>query len=837
MVYNFTFFIKFFVLFAVSILLPGTFWSWALPKDIKSTWQKSVVSIIIGFIFCLCWSFFLNTLVINKMVINILGCLCVSSLGYSLGKKKTTFSEKDLGDTLFFGLRISIILSIVFLVFNLNSQWILGGWDPGVYTNQGVSVAQNDGFPPPVSFADDELSHEQLLMISKVPDEMSRSGIENYREILPGVRIDTQTGEISNLFLRNFPNFISMLIKWGSVEIGFKANVFAGLLFVLIFSVLCYRKFGSFYSIAVCSLLFLHSLFLYHIKLPTTEVLQMTLFFGFVLINSWKTNLFTSIVSGMLFFCAVANRASFIGLGSIYLVFVCLSKTVTDEKLKDRLIFLGFTILGLSSGLIYDIVLCPDTVVKLHYIFSKLIFVSIFSITASLFVTLGSDVFKPFVENILFFLENKRVRYGLICSLMLLTLAFLLYSYFSSDYLHNQIRMLVSYFGIVATTFAFAGLFFMLFDIKNLYAKLTIVFLILVSVVTFTNQYVANLYPWAARRYVTYTLPLLIQAAIYLPYVFWRTKKVAFRAISIVLLLMICLPQLKTTKQVFMGAEYRGIHAKLRELHEVFDSDKALILVDDHRFATPLIYTYGHKAIDNRVIISSIVDEKGINKYYDLLKAWQEHGNTLYFLKTTGNTKPYLPFECSLSNVWSSGSFKTTEVVHGRNQDRFEYKETEVELSLYEVLELPDYILKQMTSCGIDVGSEFDFLNIRSGMFDREKSDGNTVRWTSDVAELIIISDGNDNILIKVNYIVKHRPVELKHISYVMNNKDIIDVVSSTNSNDIVVDTFKVDYSSLSNTNVLRIIVDTFVPSKIDGSADKRKLGIMLDSVDIEAID
>jgi hypothetical protein len=834
MVYGFTFFIKFFVLFAVSILLPGVFWSWALPKEIKSTWQRSVVSIIIGFIFCLCWSFFLNTLVINKMVINLLGCLCVSILGYNLGKKKNAFSEKDLGDTLFFGFRISIILSLFFLIFNLNSQWILGGWDPGVYTNQGVSVANNNGFTPPISFSDDELTHDQLLMISKVPDEMSNSGVENYRELLPGVRIDTKTGDISNLFLRNFSNFISILIKWGSVELGFKANLFAGILFILIFSVLCYRKFGYFFAISCCSVLSLHSLFLYHIKLPTTEVLQMTLFFGFVLLNSWKTNLFTSIISGMIFFCAVANRASFIGLGSIYLFFVCLSKTVTDEKLKDRYVFLGLTILGLSSGLIYDIVLCPDTIVKLHYVFSKLLFVSIISIAASLVVTYFADMFKPFVEKLLSYLDNKKVRYGLACSLMLLTLAFILWFYFTSDYLHNQIRMLVSYFGIAATIFAFAGLFFMLFDIKNLYAKLTVVFLILVSVVTFANQYVANLYPWAARRYVTYTLPLLIMASIYFPYVLWRTKKVGLRAVSIILILIICVPQLKTTKQVFMGTEYRGIYAKLSELNKVIDSDKALIIVDDHRFATPLIYTYGHKAVDNRVITSSIVDEEGIKKYYDLLKTWQGHGNTLYFLKTTlVSVDSYVPFECSLSNVWSS-SFKTSEVVHGQNQNRFEYKEIEFEPSLYEVVELPEYALKQIKFFGVDIGSEFDFLNIRSGVYEREISDGHTVRWTSDVAEFVITYGGNADLLVRISYTVKHRPVELKHISYMVNNKNITDVISSTNANDVIVDAFRVDSSCLTNTNVLSITSDTFIPNEIDGSADKRKLGIMLDSIDID---
>jgi len=835
MVYHFTFFVKFFVLFLVSTLVPGAFWSWAFPKEIKSVWQKSIMAIFIGFIFSLSWNFLLNTFVLNSLTINVLGCLVFAIIGYNAGKKRGYFASNELGNTLFFGLRICIIFAIVFVAFNLNSKWVIGGWDPGVYTNQGLSIANNSGFVKPVGFADANLTPSELRMISKTPDEMlSPSSGEEYRELLPGVRIDCETGDVSDLFFRNFPNFIAMLTHWGSVDFGFKANVFAGLMFVLIFFVLCYKRFGSFYSVSFCFLLFLHSLFLYHIKLPTTEVLQMTLFFGFVLLNSWRTNLFISVFSALVFFCAVTNRASFIGFGALYLFFVCLAKTTTNESKKDRFIFLGLTSLGLIGGLIYDIIYCTNTIVKISYVVDKLLIVALFAIIGSVLVTAFSNFFKTCLVKLFSVFENRRNGYVVASLLMLITVLITAVVYYKSDYLAHQIRMLVSYFGVLPLLFAFAGMFFMLFDPQvNMYAKSTIVFLILVSVVTFSNQYVANLYPWAARRYVTYTLPLLIQSAVYFPYLLWRSKKVFQRVLSVLFILVMCIPQAKSAGTVFMHSEYRGIMAKLAKLDNKLDDD-AVILVDDHRFATPLMYIYGHKVMDNSLIISKVCDEKSAEKYYNLLRKMHDNGYTLYFLKTKNlSEEPCFPFEVELSNVWHSTEFETTEVIHGEDQSEFEYRYFAIEPSLYKVFEIPDYKLNSMLTNYIDVGSDFDFLNIESGLYDREVSDGQSVRWTSDCAKLLILFENtNQPAIIKVNYILHHRPVPISEILYSVNGTKVSVVSSSTNSNEIT-DSLKVDRSVLLHTNILEIVVDPFVPQDISGGMDDRKLGIMLDSIEI----
>jgi len=835
MVYHFTFFIKFFVLFLISTLVPGAFWSWAFPKEIKSVWQKSIIAIFIGFIFSLSWNFLLNTFFLNSLTINVLGCFVFAIIGYNAGKKRGCFASNELGNTLFFGLRICIIFAIVFVSFNLNSKWVIGGWDPGVYTNQGLNIANNSGFVKPVGFADANLTSDELRMISKTPDEMlSPSSGEEYRELLPGVRIDCETGDVSDLFFRNFPNFIAMLTHWGSVDFGFKANVFAGLMFVLIFFVLCYKRFGFFYSVAFCFMLFLHSLFLYHIKLPTTEVLQMTLFFGFVLLNSWRTNLFISVFSALTFFCAVTNRASFIAFGSLYLFFVCLAKTTTDESKKDRLIFLVLTSLGLICGYIYDIIYSSNTISKISYVLDKLLLVALVSIIGSIIVTAFSSFFKKYLMKLISVFENRRNGYITASILMLITVLIMFFVYNKSDYLAHQIRMLVSYFGVLPLLFAFAGIFFMLFDPKvSIYAKGTVIFLILVSVVTFSNQYVANLYPWAVRRYVTYSLPLLIQSSIYFPYILWRSKKVFLRVLSVIFILAICLPQAKSAVRVLIHSEYRGIMTRLDQLDNELD-ENALILVDDHRFATPLMYIYGHKVMDNTLLVSKVCDEKSAKRYYDLLKKMYDNGCSVYFLKTKYLADgPIFPFDMELSNIWHSAEFETTEVVHGENQKVFEYRYFAIEPSLYKIIDFPEYKLNSMSTNYIDVGKDFDFLNIESGLYDSELSDGKSVRWTSGCAKLLIpVENINQAASLKVNYILQHRPVPISEIIYRVNGTQVSEFSSSTNSNEIT-DSFQVDASILLHTNILEIIVDTFIPQDINGGMDKRKLGIMLDSIEI----
>jgi hypothetical protein len=394
--------------------------------------------------------------------------------------------------------------------------------------------------------------------------------------------------------------------------------------------------------------------------------------------------------------------------------------------------------------------------------------------------------------------------------------------------------MLVSYFGFIPLIFAFAGIYFMLFDPRvSLYVKVTVIFLILISVVTFSNQYVANLYPWAARRYVTYTLPLLIQSAIYFPYILWSKNKTVFKVISILCLLLICVPQMKTASRVFMDSEFRGVANQL----EILDSeikDKAVILVDDHRFATPLMYVYGHKVIDNKLLVSRVKDEKSVKQYYDLLKKLKESGNTLYFLNTSyGANAPSTPFNISISNVWNASECETTEVVHGKDQKTFEYRYLAFEPSLYEVVDIPEYKLKEMSADHIDIGESFDFLNIRSGLYDSEISDGKMVRWTSDCAELIVPNEDTDNsISVNINYIVMHRPVPVKNILYTVNDVEIVDVWCSTNYN-MITDSFQIEASTLLPTNIIRMTVDAFVPKSTNGSSDSRKLGVMLESIDV----
>jgi hypothetical protein len=835
MVYNFTFLIRFFVLFIVNILLPGIFWSWAFPKDIKSIWQKGVIAIFIGFIFSLSLSFLFNTLCLNSLTVNVLGSLVFALSGYNIGYKRGYFSSHELEHTLFSGLRISIVFVLIFLFFNLNSQWIMGGWDPGIYTNQGLNIANKNGFVQPVGFEDDDLMSDEILMISKVPDEMvSPIPGEEYRELLPGVRIDVEKGDVSNLFFRNFPSFIGMLSNWGLVDFGLKANVFAGLMTVLIFIVLAYRMFGSFYSVAFCLMLFFHSLFLYHIKLPTTEVLQMALFFGFVLLNSWRTNLFISVFSALIFFCAVTNRAGFIAFGSLYLFFVCLAKTTTDESRKERFTFLVLTCLGLICGLIYDIIYSSNTIIKLNYVLDKLFMVALASIIGSVIVTAFSNFFKIYLLKLVDVFENRKNGYITACLLILATIVITFFVYNKSDYPANQIKMLISYFGMVTLLFVFAGMFFMLFDPKtNIYAKTTVVFLIVVSIVTFSNQYVANLYPWAVRRYVTYTLPLIILSAIYLPCVLWRSKKVFPRVLAVMFIFVICISQARSTFKVLIHSEYRGILVKLEELDNELD-DESLILVDDHRFATPLMYIYGHKVMDNALLVSKVCDENSANRYYNLLKKMHDRGHSVYFFTTKHLSKePSFPFEIVLSNIWNSAEFETTEVVHGENQKAFEYKSFAISPSLYKIVDFPEYKLNSLSMKYIDVGKDFDFLNIESGLYDSELSDGKTVRWTSDCAKILIpVENTNHAANIKVNYILKHRPVPVKEIIYRVNGARVSAVAGSTNVNEIS-DSFQVEPSVLLYTNILEIIVDPFVPRSVTGSMDNRKLGIMLDSIEI----
>ena len=61
-------------------------------------------------------------------------------------------------------------------------EWIVGGWDPGVYINQGVSIARNHGFRAPPLPCYRELSARGLELFTR--------GTARYTEAFPGCPID-----------------------------------------------------------------------------------------------------------------------------------------------------------------------------------------------------------------------------------------------------------------------------------------------------------------------------------------------------------------------------------------------------------------------------------------------------------------------------------------------------------------------------------------------------------------------------------------------------------------------------------------------------------------------
>lgn len=80
----------------------------------------------------------------------------------------------------------------IVLLLPQRGEWVVGGWDPGVYLNQGVLVSQQGSFYPEALPCYKNLSEEAFAAFTR--------GRGNYIEAFPGCRQTRITGHFVYTF-------------------------------------------------------------------------------------------------------------------------------------------------------------------------------------------------------------------------------------------------------------------------------------------------------------------------------------------------------------------------------------------------------------------------------------------------------------------------------------------------------------------------------------------------------------------------------------------------------------------------------------------------------------
>ena len=155
-------------------------------------------------------------------------------------------------------------------------EWVLGGWDPGIYVNQGVSLEPHR---QPAVRAGSLFSPD--LATVKSPCSRGRR-IPTWKPIPLSPWIGAPG--LQPFFFPGTPSLIALLYRCGGLRAATRVNDFAGILAALVFAAaalgLMRRGPGAFFALAA---LVAQPLWLYHAHFPTSEMLQLLLLSGLAL--------------------------------------------------------------------------------------------------------------------------------------------------------------------------------------------------------------------------------------------------------------------------------------------------------------------------------------------------------------------------------------------------------------------------------------------------------------------------------------------------------------------------------------------------------------------------
>ena len=152
-------------------------------------------------------------------------------------------------------------------------EWFLGGWDPGVYVNQGYALSRTGTFHPPTPELWHRLTAEELTAFTR--------GETKYLEAFPGVPLDPRTRAIEPYFFRLMPAWVSVLADHGGLRAAVRVNLFGGVAALFVFLAFV-RAAGSpwRHALAAAALLAVHPIWLYHLHVPISEMLELWLLAG-----------------------------------------------------------------------------------------------------------------------------------------------------------------------------------------------------------------------------------------------------------------------------------------------------------------------------------------------------------------------------------------------------------------------------------------------------------------------------------------------------------------------------------------------------------------------------
>ncbi|MBU1693978.1 MAG: hypothetical protein KKC51_08440 [Verrucomicrobia bacterium] len=671
------------LLFAVRLMAPGLAWLWLWP-DGSDVHRPRAGKIILTAQAALTGLLASLTVVISLAAVNRytetaewIALAAVTLIGLVIG---LLTGKLKLADRLRALLPGSALLAIGFGVIMLlprRGEWVLGGWDPGIYISQGVSMSRAGSLHPVPDLFFSEISDEDLSLFTRPR--------HTYIEAQPVVPLDRVHRTLQPFFFPGTPALIALLYRCGGLRAATRINDFAGLLAALAFTAaaLGLLRRGPAAAFALIALI-AQPLWLYHTHFPTSEMLQLTLLSGLALVFPQRfRSLGAAILLGALLCMAEINRFSFLPFGLLFVFLLAcddLRRAGPSRMEIERSLQFG----GLGIGTLFAYFSNPANMERLYDTVPSLLGSAL--VLALAIVGMDTRILpEVLLRRIPRGLNHLALPVGL-GGLALVLLLASLNLLPGPGWLPWASRGAVHFIGPAWLILAALGSVFLFRpgEPENPETRIWCLFLLAAAAVSLLNPEIATVLPWAARRNLEFGVPLVALLAAGLPSVLWAAGKTRIR--GRVAAILVCLLPLawhgRSAAKAWSGTEHDGLTGILAEIADHTKSSD-IIVADHFRWGTPLRFLYDRTVINGELFLEPRKFAR-MPEALQVLASLNAQGRRIRFLVSTEadvGVFPVVPSPITLD--WESPEWLDREIVHSPRAQRVELKEKTRRFRLY----------------------------------------------------------------------------------------------------------------------------------------------------------
>ena len=649
---------------AVGTALVGVAWAWPLYPRIRARLGGWAAHLVSGAVALLCG------IVITALVTLVLGELgryghplsgraalaATTAIGIACGAvvRRTDLKSCLLGTLP--GAALLFVGCVVVLLWPSRGEWLLGGWDPGVYVNEGAALSRTGTLHPADDFFHRHFSEEEQAVFT-------RTGA-NRTERFPAVVVDADRGAITYEFFRLTPSLHGMVRRCGGLRASYRLNTMLGLLVVLAFIAMLWQNSSPTHAVFGAFFLLTQPILVYHLHTPVSEILQMLMAIGLCLVLPYRREGAWGMVTlGFLLFGMTLNRFSFLPFAGVFVAAVAwldMERPDRGRVVVERAVQLGSAI----AGGVVDRLVAPVSIVGWEILPFLL---TVAGLAAAAALCLDGAAALPVVR--------RRCRnlpawtHWTVAAAALATLGYMYHvgGQASKTPESDNLYRLIPYLGALPALLAAAGgtHFLCRKDEATRTLGVFTLFLLAVTGVMLIKKCAVDLYPWATRRHLAFTVPgVAILASWPVAWLWERARhRMLCRASATLGMLAVVGLQAKPVWHAWSRTEFNGITPILAEAAAQVD-DTDIVVADHPWWGTPMLLTHGKQVLNGRHFYRR-KDEGTMQTGLAALARLHGEGKRIRFLTSTEDGLGVYPDAVRpVSLDWSSEKIALEEIIH-----------------------------------------------------------------------------------------------------------------------------------------------------------------------------